>query len=121
MNELRRSLSRSKDADRLRRKAARVKKDAYLFRKREKGLDDSEHLILDGWLRSIPELGEAWRLKEVFTVSTMLTTKGRPPTIHRLGGIRSIRVPACFSTHSHGLEKLGGQLAAQQAYAHCSH
>jgi transposase len=66
MDELRRSLSRSKDADRLRRKAAGVKKDAYLFRKREKDLDDSERLILDGWLRSIPELGEAWRLKEGF-------------------------------------------------------
>ena len=41
MDELRRSLSRSKDADRLRRKAAEVKKDAYLFRKREKDLDDT--------------------------------------------------------------------------------
>ncbi len=66
MDELRRSLSRSRDADRLHRKAARVKKDAYLFRKREKDLDDSERLILDGWLQNIPELAEAWRLKEGF-------------------------------------------------------
>jgi transposase len=66
MDELRRSLSRSGNADRLRQKAAGAKKDAYLFRKREKDLDDSERLILDGWLQNIPELAEAWRLKEGF-------------------------------------------------------
>ncbi len=66
VNELRRSLSRSKDADRLQRKAAEMKRDTCLFRKLEKDLDDGERVILDGWLRSIPELGETWRLKEGF-------------------------------------------------------
>ena len=66
MDELRRSLSRSGNADRLRQKAAGAKKDAYLFRKREKDLDDTERLLLDGWLQNIPELAEAWRLKEGF-------------------------------------------------------
>ncbi len=75
MDELRRSLFRSSDADRLRRKAAGVKKDTYLFRKREKDLDDSERLILDGWLRNIPELAEAWRLKEGFYAIYDATTK----------------------------------------------
>jgi transposase len=75
MDELRRSLSRSKDVDRLRRKAAGVKRDAYLFRKREKDLDDRERLVLDGWLRSIPELAKAWRLKEDFYGIYDATTK----------------------------------------------
>ena len=66
MDELRRSLSRSGNANRLRQKAAGAKKDAYLFRKREKDLDDTERLLLDGWLQNIPELAEAWRLKEGF-------------------------------------------------------
>jgi transposase len=66
IDELRRSLSRTNSSDSLRRKAAGTKRDAYLFRKREKDLSDSERLILDGWLRSIPELREAWRLKEAF-------------------------------------------------------
>lgn len=75
MDELRRSLYRSQDADCLRRRATGVKKDAYLFRKREKDLDDSERLILDGWLQNIPELAEAWRLKEGFYAIYDATTK----------------------------------------------
>lgn len=65
-DEFRRSLNRRDSADKLRKKAAGTKKDAYLFRKRERDLNDQERFILDGWINSIPELGEAYRLKEAY-------------------------------------------------------
>lgn len=65
-DEFRRSLNRRDSADKLRKKAAGTKKDAYLFRKRERDLNDQERFILCGWINSIPELGEAYRLKEAY-------------------------------------------------------
>ncbi|WP_051094443.1 transposase [Bordetella sp. FB-8] len=41
-----------------------MKKDLALFRKRERDLNDRERLMLSGWLNNIPELAEAYRLKE---------------------------------------------------------
>lgn len=64
LDEFRRSLGRADKADPARRKAAGVKKDLALFRKREHDLNDRERLLLSGWLNNIPELAEAYRLKE---------------------------------------------------------
>lgn len=66
LDEFRRSLGRSDRSDVMRRKAAGVKKDLYLFRKRERDLDEHERLLLSGWLNNIPELAEAYRLKEAY-------------------------------------------------------
>jgi transposase len=65
-DEFRRSLNRSSTADSMRKRAAGAKKDAYVFRKRNRDLSDQERLILSGWLNSIPELAEAYRLKEAY-------------------------------------------------------
>lgn len=65
-DEFRRSLSRRDAADAIRRKAAGTRKDVYLFRKRERDLNDQERLLLSGWINNIPELGEAYRLKEAY-------------------------------------------------------
>ncbi len=59
-------MNRKDSTDKLRKKAAGAKKDAYLFRKRERDLNDQERFILAGWTGSIPELGEAYRLKEAY-------------------------------------------------------
>ncbi|MDE2174624.1 MAG: ISL3 family transposase [Betaproteobacteria bacterium] len=64
LDEFRRSLGRADKADPARKKAAGVKKDLALFRKRERDLNDRERLLLSGWLNNIPELAEAYRLKE---------------------------------------------------------
>ena len=62
IDEFRRSFNRSRETgDVLRKKAAGAKKDAYLFRKRERDLTVQEHFFLDGWIKNIPELGEAWQ------------------------------------------------------------
>lgn len=66
LDEFRRSLGRADKADGTRRKAAGVKKDLALFRKRARDLNDRERLLLSGWLNNIPELAEAYRLKEVY-------------------------------------------------------
>jgi transposase len=66
LDEFRRSLGRSDKADPARKKAAGVKRDLALFRKRERDLDDRERLLLSGWLNNIPELAEAHRLKEAY-------------------------------------------------------
>lgn len=64
LDEFRRSLNRPGTTDALRKKAAGAKRDAYLFRKRERDLTEEERFVLDGWIKNVPELGEAWRLKE---------------------------------------------------------
>jgi len=66
LDEFRRSLGRADKADLTRKKAAGVKKDLVLFRKRERDLNDRERLLLSGWLNNIPELAEAHRLKETY-------------------------------------------------------
>jgi transposase len=66
LDEFRRSLGRADKADLARKKAAGVKKDLALFRKRERDLNDRERLLLSGWLNNIPELAEAHRLKEAY-------------------------------------------------------
>ena len=40
--------------------------DRFVLLKRERELDDRERLLLSGWLKNYPELGEAYRLKEDF-------------------------------------------------------
>ena len=59
IDEFRRSFNRRETGDVLRKKAAGAKKDAYLFRKRERDLTVQERFFLDGWIKNIPELGEA--------------------------------------------------------------
>ncbi len=66
LDEFRRSLGRAATADEKRRKAAGVKKDLALFRKRERDLTVQEQFLLSGWLNNIPELAEAYRLKESY-------------------------------------------------------
>ena len=66
LDEFRRSLGRVDKADPARKKAAGVKKDLSLFRKRERDLNDRERLLLSGWLNNIPELAAAYRLKEAY-------------------------------------------------------
>ena len=66
IDEFRRSLNRRETGDVLRKKAAGAKKDAYLFRKRERDLTVQERFFLEGWIKNIPELGEAWQLKEAY-------------------------------------------------------
>ena len=66
LDEFRRSLGRDHSSDAMRRKVAGVKKDLYLFRKRERDLSERERLLLSGWLNNIPELAEAYQLKEAY-------------------------------------------------------
>ncbi len=66
LEEFRRSLNRSSAADTIRKRAAGVKKDAYVFRKRNRDLTTQEQVILSGWLKNVPELAEAYRLKETY-------------------------------------------------------
>ena len=40
--------------------------DRFVLLKRERDLNDQERLLLDGWTKNYPELGEAYRLKERF-------------------------------------------------------
>jgi transposase len=40
--------------------------DRFVLLKRERDLNDKEALLLDGWTKNYPELGEAYRLKEQF-------------------------------------------------------
>lgn len=40
--------------------------DRFILLKRERGLDDQERFLLDGWTLNYPALGEAYRLKEGF-------------------------------------------------------
>ncbi|OIQ77101.1 transposase [mine drainage metagenome] len=40
--------------------------DRFVLLKRERDLNDKERLLLSGWVRNYPELGEAHRLKEDF-------------------------------------------------------
>lgn len=40
--------------------------DRFVLLKRERDLNDRERLLLDGWTKSYPELGAAYRLKERF-------------------------------------------------------
>lgn len=40
--------------------------DSFVLLKRERDLNDKEALLLDGWTKSRPELGAAYRVKERF-------------------------------------------------------
>ena len=40
--------------------------DRFVLLKRERDLNDREALLLSGWIKNYPELGEAYRLKEQF-------------------------------------------------------
>jgi transposase len=40
--------------------------DRFVLLKRERDLDDRGRLLLDGWTKNYPELGDAYRLKEQF-------------------------------------------------------
>ena len=66
LDEFCRSLGRADKADLARKKSAGIKRDLALFRKRGRDLDDRERLLLSGWLKNIPELAEAYRLKESY-------------------------------------------------------
>jgi transposase len=54
LDEFRRSLGRVDKADPARKKAAGVKKDLALFRKRERDLNDRQRLLLSGWRTTSP-------------------------------------------------------------------
>lgn len=40
--------------------------DRFVLLKRQRDLTDQEHLLMDGWTKNYPALGEAYRLKEAF-------------------------------------------------------
>lgn len=40
--------------------------DRFVLLKRERDLNDQERLLMDGWTKNYPELGQAYRLKEDF-------------------------------------------------------